>query len=63
MVKFQLTNKAIDDLSSIWNYTFDKWSESQANKYYCELIEGCKRISLRLFSMQNYIWKLKIPFV
>jgi len=54
MAKFQLTNKAIDDLSSIWNYTFDKWSESQADKYYGELLEGCKRISENPSSGKNY---------
>jgi toxin ParE1/3/4 len=34
MAKFKLTNKAVKDLSEIWNYTFDTWSESQADKYY-----------------------------
>jgi toxin ParE1/3/4 len=34
MAKFKLTNNAVKDLSDIWNYTFDTWSESQADKYY-----------------------------
>jgi len=29
MAKFKLTNKVVDDITQIWNYTFDKWSESQ----------------------------------
>lgn len=29
MAKFKLTNKAVEDLTKIWDYTFDKWSESK----------------------------------
>jgi len=34
MVKYFLTNKAVEDLSKIWEYTYEVWSESQAGKYY-----------------------------
>lgn len=34
MPKYTLSNKAVDDLSSIWLYTYKTWSESQADKYY-----------------------------
>ena len=34
MAKHKLTNKAVEDLTEIWNYTYDKWSEYQADKYY-----------------------------
>lgn len=27
MPKFNLTNKAVEDLSKIWNYTVETWSE------------------------------------
>ena len=43
--KFLLTEKAIQDLTSIWNYTFDTWSESQADKYYGELIAFCQSLA------------------
>ena len=33
MAKYKLTNKAVEDLSDIWNYTFDHWSERQADFY------------------------------
>ena len=42
MAKYKLTNKAIEDLSKIWDYTYEVWSENQADKYYFELIEDCK---------------------
>jgi len=45
MPKFQFTNKAIDDLTDIWNYTLVNWSENQADKYYKEIINKCKEIS------------------
>jgi toxin ParE1/3/4 len=34
MAKYILTNKAVEDLSTIWEYTYEVWSESQADKYY-----------------------------
>lgn len=45
MANFKLTNKAVEDLSRIWNYTFDKWSEKQADKYYNMLLENCQHIA------------------
>lgn len=33
MVRYKLTNRAVEDLTHIWNYTLDKWSENQADKY------------------------------
>lgn len=42
MAKFLLTNKAVEDLDKIWNYTVDKLSEEQADKYYQMLIDSCK---------------------
>lgn len=32
MAKYLLTNKAAEDLSGIWNYTFEAWSEKQADE-------------------------------
>lgn len=45
MAKYFLTNKAVEDLSKIWNYTYEAWSENQADKYYELLIETCQEIS------------------
>lgn len=46
MFKYRLTQKAVDDLAEIWNYTFDKWSENQADRYYYMLLDNCNAISL-----------------
>jgi toxin ParE1/3/4 len=45
MAEFKLTNKAVEDLSKIWDYTFETWSEKQADKYYGELIFDCQGIA------------------
>ncbi len=45
MAKFKLTNKAVEDLSKIWDYTFEVWSERQADKYYESLILDCQEIA------------------
>ena len=45
MVRYFLTNKAVDDLAEIWNYTYKKWSEKQADKYYKSLISDCSEIA------------------
>ena len=45
MAKFILTNRAVEDLGKIWNYTFDNWSENQADKYYLNLLRICQTIA------------------
>lgn len=45
MASYYLTNKAVLDLTHIWDYTFDTWSEKQADKYYNDLIKACAKIS------------------
>jgi toxin ParE1/3/4 len=34
MAKCFLTYKALEDISTIWEYTYEVWSESQADKYF-----------------------------
>ena len=45
MAGFRFSNKAVDDLTRIWNYTLNKWSENQADVYYRMLVESCKEIA------------------
>ncbi len=45
MPDYKLTNKAVEDLEKIWNYTFEVWSEKQADKYYVSLITNCQEIA------------------
>lgn len=45
MANYVLTNKAVLDLSAIWEYTVDTWSEKQADKYYFMLLDSCQEIA------------------
>ena len=45
MANYHLTNKAVEDLTEIWNYTFEEWSERQANNYYQFLLESCQEVA------------------
>ena len=45
MGKYTLTIKAVQDLSSIWEYTVDTWSEKQADNYYIMLLDSCQDIA------------------
>ena len=54
MAKYYLTHKAVEDLAGIWNYTFDEWSESQADKYYQILFDSFEEISQDPDSGRSY---------
>lgn len=54
MADFRLTSKAVDDLSAIWEYTFDTWSENQADTYYNFLLDGCREIAENPHLGKNY---------
>jgi toxin ParE1/3/4 len=45
MADYILTNKAVEDLSKIWEYTFEAWSETQADRYYHMLIDACQELA------------------
>lgn len=45
MAKFRFTIKAVEDLTNIWNYTVDMWSEQQADIYYEMLISSCHKVA------------------
>lgn len=47
MAKYSLSNKAVEDLTKIWEYTFEVWSENQADKYYKYLIDCCETIAAK----------------
>ena len=41
MAKVVLRQEAIHDLNNIWFYTFETWSETQADKYYATIKMAC----------------------
>ncbi len=54
MAKYYFTNKAVEDLTKIYEYTFEFWSEKQADKYYEELIDFCQLIAENPNIGKNY---------
>ena len=45
MADLLFSNKAVEDLTHIWNYTVETWSEAQADKYYAMLVATCRQIA------------------
>jgi len=45
MGKYILSQKAKDDIADIWEYTYERWSEEQADKYFLLLHEGFEVLS------------------
>jgi toxin ParE1/3/4 len=54
MAKYQLTNKAVNDISEIWNFTADNWSEIQADTYYNLLLNTCQDLADGKITGKNY---------
>ena len=54
MAKYELTNKAVEDLANIWEYTLHNWSEKQADKYYMHLLDRCQDIADKPELGKNY---------
>ena len=55
MANYILTNKAVEDLSTIWDYTFEVWSEMQADKYYFMLLDYCEDLANNSITGKHYI--------
>jgi len=45
MAKLILRQEAIEDLTNIWDYTAQTWSENQADKYYEMIKTACREIA------------------
>ncbi len=54
MAKYFLTNKAVEDLNDIWNYTINVWSEKQAEIYYTLLINTCNELAIKPDQGKSY---------
>lgn len=54
MAKYRFTNKAVNDLTHIWNYTVRTWSEVQADKYYRQLLAFCKEAATNPLLGKSY---------
>ena len=55
MAKIVFRQEAINDLSSIWEYTLNKWSKNQAEKYLQSIKISCKEIGANPEIGKKYI--------
>jgi toxin ParE1/3/4 len=54
MARYKFTNKAVEDITFIWNYTYYKWSENQADIYYHLILENCRELACNPGLGNNY---------
>jgi toxin ParE1/3/4 len=54
MASYILTRKALEDISRIWDYTFEIWSEAQADNYFYMLLHSCEEIGNRKVTGKRY---------
>lgn len=54
MAKYILSNKAVEDLSLIWEYTCEAWSERQADIYYNLLVAACRDLAQKIRKGKPY---------
>lgn len=54
MIKFYLSNKAVEDLNEIWDYTVKAWSENQAEIYYSLLMDSCQELANKPSQGKSY---------
>ncbi|WP_288369658.1 type II toxin-antitoxin system RelE/ParE family toxin [uncultured Algoriphagus sp.] len=47
---YRISQKAIEDLESIWVYTFQNWSKEQADRYYKLIIQEIEYLAKDPFS-------------
>lgn len=54
MAQYFLTKEALRDLSKIWDYTLETWSEEQADKYYFDLLSACHELAVNPLMGKSY---------
>jgi toxin ParE1/3/4 len=54
MAQYELTNKAVEDLTNIWEYSIEKWSEQQADSYFNLIISSFQEIVNNPETGKNY---------
>ena len=60
MAKYLLSNSSVEDLDSIWNYTYETWSEQQADLYYANLISTFEAIANSPCKLDKYYPEIKV---
>jgi toxin ParE1/3/4 len=54
MSKYSISEKALEDINAIWNYTAEKWSTEQANRYYNLILDEIEFIAANFETAKDY---------
>ncbi|MDO5664358.1 MAG: type II toxin-antitoxin system RelE/ParE family toxin [Bacteroidia bacterium] len=49
-MKYKISEKAAEDINSIWLYTFENWSQEQADRYYNLIMDEIEFIANNFYS-------------
>jgi toxin ParE1/3/4 len=66
MERLEFSPQAMRELRDIWDYTADKWSESQADKYTGKIKMACQKIAMnpglghRYNNMPIALWAYRV---
>ena len=53
-MKYQLSKEALNDLEKIWLYTFENWSQEQADRYFQLIINEIEHVAKEPLSGKDY---------
>jgi toxin ParE1/3/4 len=55
VANYIISRKALDDLSDIWKYSLEVWSEKQADRYYNEILQAFEAVSINPSIGKKYL--------
>jgi len=54
VAKFIISEKAVEDLNDIWNYTAENWPVEQANRYYNLILDEIEYVSENFENIKDF---------
>ena len=54
MSKYSISEKALEDINAIWNYTAEKWSTQQANRYYNLILDEIEFVAANFETAKDF---------
>lgn len=54
MSKYSISEKAINDINTIWIYTAENWSVEQANRYYNLIFDEIEFIAIHFEAIKDF---------
>jgi toxin ParE1/3/4 len=54
MSKYSISEKALEDINTIWNYTAENWSTHQANRYYNLILDEIEFVAANFETAKDF---------